>query len=368
MSARSADVTGPEPFGTTPDGHAVVRYTLKNQNGIVARVISYGATLTELHVPDSQGNMADVVLGFDNLAGYLSPSNPFFGCTTGRYANRIAKGRFTLDGKTYQLAINNGANHLHGGTTHCLSKRVWDAEAVQDPSGANGVRFTYTSPAGEENYPGELKLEVVYRLDDHDRLTIRYKATTNAPTVLNLTNHSYFNLAGAGAPTILDHELQLAAQEYTVADEGLIPTGEIASVRNTPLDFLEPVAVGARIAQLDNTQFQGYDHNFVLSRTCEVPNARDAEWPEPKFAARLKDPHSGRVMTVYTTHPGVQLYTANHLSGLTGKQGKSYARRSALCLETQHFPDSPNHPEFPSTTLRPDQVYLHQTTFTFSAE
>ncbi len=352
-SGAGVMVMGPAPFGATSDGTAVEVYTLRNSQGMIAKVMTLGATLTELHVPDKVGITADVVLGFDNVADYQSDKNQYFGCTTGRVANRIAKGKFTLDGKEYTLAVNNGPNHLHGGVSRSLSRVVWKAQPIQ-----NGVRFTYTSPDGEEGYPGNLNLIVTYTLNENNELRIDYEATTDKPTPVNLTNHSYFNLAGAGAATVLDHVLELAADEYTPADETLIPTGKIESVKGTPLDFTQPRRVGERIEQLLGTQFQGYDHNFVLRKRGRPPT----------FAARLKDPKSGRVLTVLTTQPGVQLYTGNFLKGQTGKRGRVYAQRSALCLETQHFPDSVNQPKFPSVILRPGQTYRHTTIFAFSAE
>ncbi|MCS6860883.1 MAG: galactose mutarotase [Abditibacteriales bacterium] len=346
-------VMGPTPFGATADGTAVEVYTLRNSKGMIAKVMTLGATLTELHVPDRVGITADVVLGFDNVADYQSDKNQYFGCTTGRVANRIARGKFKLDGREYTLALNNGPNHLHGGVKRSLDKVVWKAQPV-----ANGVRFTYTSPDGEEGYPGNLNLAVTYTLNENNELRIDYEATTDKPTPVNLTNHSYFNLAGAGAATVLDHILELAADEYTPADETLIPTGKIESVKGTPLDFTRPTRVGERIEQLLETQFNGYDHNFVLRKRGRTPT----------FAARLKDPKSGRVLTVLTTQPGIQLYTGNFLKGQTGKGGRVYAQRSALCLETQHFPDSVNHPHFPPVILRPGQTYRHTTIFAFSAE
>ncbi len=369
-AAHASQVNGPEPFGTTPDGQKVVRYTLTNKNGMVAKIMTYGATLTDLLVPDKNGDVADVVLGFDSLEGYLASTNPFFGTTVGRVANRIDKGKFTLDGKDYSLALNNGPNHLHGGVKRCLSRVVWNAKPLTDADGhgASGIVFTYSSPDGEEGYPGRFDVTVTYSLNDQNELSILYKATTDQTTLVNLTNHSYFNLAGAGTPSVLDHSLQLAATEYTPATDSLIPTGEIAPVAGTPLDFTKSTKVGARIAQLDDSQFSGYDHNFVLSRTGGMRAADDTATPETRFAARLKDPMSGRVMTVATSHPGIQLYTANHLSDLPGKGGKLYPRRSALCLETQHFPDSIHHPNFPTTILHPGELYLHRTTFTFTSE
>jgi aldose 1-epimerase len=347
---------GPTPFGETPDGKAVHAFVLSNKAGMKAKVITLGATLTELHVPDKAGKSADVVLGFDNAAAYRSDSNQFFGCTTGRVANRIAKGRFTLDGKEYKLAINNGPNHLHGGTKTNLDKVVWTAAPMAAADG-QAVKFTYSSPDGDEGYPGKLDVTVVYTLTEKSELRIEYSAVTDKATPVNLTNHTYFNLAGAGSASVLDHELTINADKYTAADETLIPTGEIASVADTPLDFRKPRRVGDRIASLYETQFKGYDHNFVLK-------APDGKTP----AIVLKDPGSGRVMTVFTDHPGVQLYTGNFLKGQTGKGGQYYKQRSALCLETQHFPDSVNHPNFPSTILRPGKTYKHTTTFVFSAE
>jgi aldose 1-epimerase len=334
-------------------------YTLTNANGMTAKIMTRGATLVELHVPDKDGNLADVVNGFDDVAGYESEGNQYFGCTTGRVANRIAKGKFTLDGKEYALAVNNGPNALHGGTERSLDKVVWKAEEVDGRNG-KGVRFTYTSPDGEEGYPGTLQIAVTYSLNDNNALRIQYTATTDKPTPVNLTNHTYFNLSGHGSDTVLDHELTINADRYTPADDTLIPTGEIAPVAGTPLDFRTPHVIGARIGELVETQFLGYDHNFVLNRE---EGARG-----PQLCARLKDPGSGRVLTVRTTEPGVQFYSGNFLMGQKGKGGKEYKLRSALCLETQHYPDSVNHPEFPSTILRPGETYRHVCVYAFSAE
>jgi aldose 1-epimerase len=355
--AGAATVAGPADFGKTTDGTPVEVFTLSNSNGITAKVITLGATLTELHVPDKNGKTVDVVTGFDNVAGYQSEDNGYFGCTTGRVANRIAKGKFTVDGKEYQVAVNNGKNHLHGGTRRSLSKVVWKGEKVKGEQGA-GVRFTYSSPDGEEGFPGKLDVAVTYSLNDKNELRIDYSATTDKATPINLTNHTYFNLSGAGADTIFDHELMIAADSYTPTDEGLIPTGKIEPVAGTPLDFRKPTKIGARIDQLLNTQYLGYDHNFVLRKREK----------EPTLAAKLRDPASGRVMTVLTTEPGVQIYSGNFLKGQKGKGGKAYKQRSTLCLETQHFPDSVNHPEFPSTILKPGETYRHVTVFAFSAE
>jgi aldose 1-epimerase len=354
LSGRAdAEVTGPASFGKTRDGAPVEAYTLKNSHGMVAKVSTLGATLTELHVPDKNGKLADVVLGFDDAAGYQSDANQFFGCTTGRVANRIAKGKFTLDGKEYTLAVNNGPNHLHGGTKRSLDKVVWKAEKVKTADGS-AVRFTYTSPDGEEGYPGKLEVAVTYTLTDKNELRIDYSATTDKATPVNLTNHTYFNLVGAGADTVLDHELMIAADHYTPADDTLIPTGKLAPVAGTPLDFTKPTRIGERIEKLAKTPYLGYDHNYVFPK------------PDIKaVAARLRDPASGRTMTLYTDQPGVQFYSGNFLKGGKGKGGKAYKHQSALCLETQHFPDSVNHPEFPSVILKPGQTYRHTTIFAF---
>ncbi len=344
-------------FGKTADGVAVEEYTLKNKSGVVAKLITRGATLTEMHVPDKSGKLADVVLGFDDVAGYESDRNQFFGCTTGRVCNRIAKGKFTLNGKEYQLAINNGPNHLHGGVKRNLDKVVWTAKASATADGQQVV-FTYTSPDGEEGYPGELSVKVTYVLTEKSELRIDYEATTNKATPVNLTNHSYFNLGGAGSATVLDHELHLNADQYTATDDTLIPTGEIAKVEGTPLDFRKSTVIGARIAQVDKTAATGYDHNFVL-------NGKSGDL---RLAAKVKEPKSGRVLTVLTTEPAVQLYTGNFLKDQEGKGGKKYPHRSALCLETQHSPNSVNIPSFPSTILEPGKTYRHTCVFAFSAE
>ena len=344
-----------EPFGKTADGQAVEIYTLKNRHGLTAKVMTYGAILTEMHVPDQAGNFADVTLGFNDLASYAK-GHPFFGATTGRYANRIAGGKFSLDGKDYKLAVNNGPNSLHGGTKG-FDKVVWRAREIQNPLGPS-VRFEYTSADGEEGYPGTLKVVVVYTLTNDNELRIDYGAETDKATVINLTNHAYWNLAGEGEGTILDHELQILATQFTPVDDTSIPTGEIINVSDTAMDFLKPFKVGARIAQAPNGN--GYDHNFALRKT----GAGTLD-----LAAVLKDPKSGRVMQVFTSEPGVQLYTANHLDGsLTGKSGKKYVKNGALCLETQHFPDSPNKPSFPSTVLRPGQKYMTTTMHRFLAQ
>ncbi len=350
-----ADVAGPKPFGKTTEGVMIEEYILSNKNGVVVRLITRGAAIAELHVPDKSGKLADVVLGFDNVADYESDKNQYFGCTTGRYANRIAKGKFTIDGNTYQVATNNGPNHLHGGITRSLDKVAWKAETLPKD---NAVRFSYSSPDGEEGYPGKLDLTVTYTLTDKNEVRIDYTATTNKATPVNLTNHSYFNLSGAGTPSVLEHELTLDAKEVTPADDTLIPTGKLDAVAGTPLDFTKATKLGARIAALIATQYKGYDHNFVLSK-------REAT---PTFAAKLRDPNSGRVMTVLTTQPGIQVYTGNYLMGQQGKGGKAFPKQSAVCLETHHFPDAINQKGFPDVILRPGATYRQTCIYAFSAE
>jgi len=337
-------------FGSLPDGTAVALYTLTNANGLVAKVTNYGTIVTELLIPDRQGKLGDIVLGFDNLAQYLK-EHPYFGCTVGRVANRIAKGRFTLDGKTYKLAINNGPNHLHGGLKG-FDKVVWKAVPQADAA----VRFTYTSPDGEEGYPGTLAVAVTLSLTNENELRIDYSATTDKPTPVNLTNHSYFNLSGA--PDILSHELMIAADSYTATDAALIPTGEIKPVKDTPLDFTTPKAIGSRFSQLKCAP-AGYDDNYVLN----------SGGKRLALAARVYEPQTGRVMEVHTTQPGVQLYTSNFLDGtLTGKRGVVYRQHGAFCLETQHFPDAVNQPKFPSIIVQPGQPYRQTTVFKFTTK
>jgi aldose 1-epimerase len=322
------------------------------------RAITYGAIIVSIKIPDRNGRLGDVVVGHDNLEGYLTRSR-FFGAVVGRYGNRIANGRFVLDGKTYQLAQNNGPNHLHGGTRG-FDKVVWNGEIVKEARGAS-VRFTRTSPDGEENYPGNLAARITYILTGKNELIIEYQATTDKPTHVNLTQHSYFNLAGDGSGDVLQHRLTLNANRYTPVDATQIPTGEIAPVEGTPFDFRKEMPIGARIDG-DHPQLKigsGYDHNFVLTR-----NGNDLE----QFA-RVVDPTSGRTLTVATTEPGVQFYSGNKLDGsITGKSGHIYRTRTGFCLETQHFPDSPNKPAFPSTILRPGQEYRSTTVFSFGVE
>jgi aldose 1-epimerase len=356
MKPMTGGTTGvARAFFGKADGQDVHLYTLTGRSGMVAKVMTYGAILTELHVPDRNGTKADVVLGFDTLEGYLA-GHPFFGATTGRVANRIAGGKFTLDGKEHVLATNNGPNHLHGGVKG-IDKRVWKAEELAGTDGP-AVRFSYTSPDGEEGYPGTLSIEVTYTVIAAGGLRIDYQATTDRPTPVNLTHHSYFNLAGAGNGTILDHELELRASRYTPVDDTSIPTGEIRSVKGTVMDFSRATTIGSRIDQLAGNP-GGYDHNYCL----------DSQDGSLALAARLRDPKTGRVMEIRTTEPGIQLYTANYLDGsITGKGGKVYAKHAGLCLETQHYPDSVNQPSFPSTILRPGATYTQTTLHRFSAD
>jgi aldose 1-epimerase len=342
-------------FGKTEDGTSIDLYTLTNKKGMTAKVMTYGAILTELDVPDKSGKTADVVLGFADLKGYLG-GHPYFGSNVGRVANRIAKGKFTLDGKEYHLAINNKPNALHGGLKG-FDKVVWKAEPLKSPDEA-AVKFIYVSKDGEEGYPGNLTVTVTYTLTNDNQLKIDYTATTDKPTPVNLTNHSYFNLAGAQAGDILGHELMLVADQYTPVDETLIPTGEIKPVKGTPLDFTTPALIGARIEKLKGDP-GGYDHNFVLN----------GEGKKLALAARVREPKSGRMMETWTTEPGVQFYSGNFLDGKkTGKGGVVYKKHWGFCLEAQHFPDSVNHPNFPSMILKPDETYKQTTIYKFSAK
>jgi aldose 1-epimerase len=348
-----------QAFGETPEGVAVDLYTLTNANGVEVRAMTYGGIVLTLRVPDRDGNLGDVVLGYDALDGYLE-ATPYFGAIVGRYGNRIAGGKFTLDGEEYSLAANNGPNALHGGLQG-FDKVVWQAQSFQNEEGV-GVVFSYTSPDGEEGYPGTLEATVTYTLTDANELVFDYHAVTDKATPVNLTQHTYFNLAGDGAGTILDHELMLNASHFTPVDSTLIPTGEILSVDGTPFDFTTPTAIGARIDD-DDEQIGfggGYDHNYVLDR---------GEGDALTLAARVHEPTSGRVMEVSTTEPGVQFYSGNFLDGsITGKGGHVYEQRSGLCLETQHYPDSPNKPDFPSTILQPGQEYRSRTVYRFSVQ
>jgi aldose 1-epimerase len=340
-----------EPFGMLPDGTPIAIFTLTNKNGITARIMTYGAILVSLRLPDRNGRFADVVLGFDDLAGYLG-THPYFGAIVGRYANRIAKGRFTLNGATYTLAQNNNGNSLHGGLRG-FDKVVWKAEPVRG-AGESGVKLTYLSKDMEEGYPGNLAVTIVYTLTDADELRISYEAVTDKATPVNLTNHTYWNLAGQGKGDILGHVLEIEADRFTAVDSAanLIPTGELADVKGTPLDFTAPHAIGERIANVEG----GYDHNFVLR----------SGGGKLALAARVLEPTTGRVLEVFTDQPGIQFYTGNFLDGtVKGKGGVGYGKHFGFCLETQHFPDSPNQPNFPSTILEPGKKYATVTVHKF---
>ena len=353
MTAQSASSVAPQRFGATADGRSVEIYTLTNANGLEARIATYGGTLQTLRVPDRHGRFADVVLGFDSLEPYLT-DHPYFGSLIGRFGNRIAAGAFSLDGKAYRLPVNDGPNHLHGGPRgfHTV---LWSVES----HGSNRVALAYRSADGEQGYPGNLDVRVSYTLGDDDALILDYAAATDAPTVLNLTNHAYFNLAGSG--TILDHVLTLAASRYLPVDETRIPTGELREVAGGAFDFTRGKRFGAEISANDEQldRGPGYDHCWVLDR----PAAGEA------FAAEVYEPITGRRMTVHTTQPGVQIYSGNFLNGtIVGKGGVRYQRHAGFCLETQHFPDSPNRPSFPSTVLRPGESYRHTTRSAFAPD
>ena len=342
-------------FGKTPEGEAVDVYTLTNTEGMEVRAITFGGIITSIRVPDRAGKLDDVALGFNNLEGYLN-NPPYFGAIIGRYANRIGKGRFTLDGKTYTLATNNGPNHLHGGVKG-FDKVVWKAESFKNAESV-GIIFAHTSPDGDEGYPGTLSLKVTYTLKNNNEIAFDYEATTDKATPVNLTQHSYFNLAGEGSGDILGHVMTIYASKITPVDQSLVPTGELASVEGTPFDFRKPTAIGARIAD-NHPQLgfgKGYDHNFVLDRTGNGL----------VLAAHVEDPASGRVLEISTTEPGMQFYTGNFLDGtLTGKSGQAYKQRTGFALETQHYPDSPNKPNFPNTILKPGETYKSKTVYAF---
>jgi aldose 1-epimerase len=340
-------------WGQMPDGTAVKLFTLRNAHGLVAKIATYGAIITELRVPDRTGSMTNVVLGADSLETYLK-GFPAAAAVIGRFANRIANARFTLDGVEYKLAANNGPHHIHGGRRG-FAQVVWQGEALPVTGGAAAVKLSYLSKDGEEGYPGNLTVSVTYTLTENNELRLEYEARTDKATIVNLTNHAYFNLAGAG--DALDHLLWLSAERYTPADNQLIPTGEIASVKGTPLDFTTPTRIGARIEQL-KPKVNGYDHNYVL----------DNEAKSLVRFARVVEPGSGRVMEVSTTEPGVQLYTGNHLQKVVGTGGATFGRHGGFCLETQHYPDSINKPGFPSVVLRPNQIFRSTTVFKFSQE
>lgn len=340
------------PFGKTDDGTEVKLFTCRNKNGLVMKLTNFGATVVSLETPDRDGKMANINLGFPSVAGYLG-DHPYFGATVGRFCNRIAKGKFSIDGKEYSLATNNGPNHLHGGEVG-FNKVVWKPTKVKEDD-AVGVRFDYRSKDGEEGYPGNLRVSVVYTLTNKNELKVEFTATTDAKTPVNLTNHNYWNLAGAGSGTILDHEVTIEADEYLPVDDTLIPTGKQASVKGTPLDFTTPHRIGKRIQEIEADPV-GYDHCFVLRNQTGTL----------KLAATVKEKTSGRVMKIYTTQPGIQFYTGNFLDGSEANGGnKQY---EGFCLETQHYPDSPNQPSFPTTILNPGQTYKQTTVHKFLAE
>jgi aldose 1-epimerase len=346
-----------EPFGTTTEKKPVDLYTLTNINSVEVSIMTYGGIVVSLKVPDRKGKLQEVTLGYDTLDGYLKNNSPYFGALIGRYGNRIGKGTFSLGGREYRLATNNGESHLHGGVRG-FDKAVWKPTQVRGQKSV-GLKLDYVSADGEEGYPGALTVSVVYTLTNDNELKIDYAATTTKETIVNLTNHAYFNL-GVDA-NILKHEVMISADRFTPISEAFIPTGELRSVKGTPMDFTTPTTIGARINQKDEqlVRGNGYDHNWVLNR-------KDGSL---SLAARVEEPTSGRVLEVFTTEPGVQFYTGNFLDGtIKGKAGKVYQQRAGFCLETQHFPDSPNKPNFPSTVLKPGQKYATTTVYKFSAK
>jgi aldose 1-epimerase len=339
-------------FGQTADGTQVHRFTISNSKGMRLVLSDYGAHVIAVEVPDREGKLANVTLGFDGLDGYQQ-RHPFFGSTVGRFCNRIARGQFSLGGKSYQLATNNGPNHLHGGESG-FDRKAWEAQTFESGDEA-GVRFTRTSPDGEEGYPGNLKVVAVYSLNDNNEVKMHFEATTDAPTIVNLTNHCYWNLGGAGSGQVLNHQLMIAADHYLSVDDTLIPTGDRTPVEGTPMDFTEPMAIGSRIAQVGSDP-TGYDHCYGLR----------GHAGQLRLAARVTEPKSGRVMEIHTTQPGIQFYTGNFLDGSAGNGG--FGKHDAFCLETQHFPDSPNHPEFPTTELKPGETFQATTIHRFTTE
>ncbi len=343
-----------ENFGKLADGRNVEIFTLINANGIKVSLMTLGATIVSVETPDRDGNMADIALGFDTPSEYPE-KNPYFGCIAGRFANRIGKGKFTLDGVDYQLALNNGENHLHGGIVG-FDKVIWDGKIVEGGDG-DAVEFSYVSADGEEGYPGTLSTTVEYKLTDGDELVISYSATTDKATIVNLTNHCYWNLGGHDSGDMLEQVLEINADKYTVVTDDGIPTGELRNVEGTDMDFRTPVAIGARVGNIAGVP-GGYDHNYVLNRSGDGL----------ELAARVVEANSGRVMEVFTTEPGVQCYSGNFLDGMGGKGGAKYEFRNAFCLETQHFPDSPNNPEFPSVVLRSGEEYRQVTVHKFSVK
>jgi len=358
QSAKHKPRVEQKPFGTR-DGRPVTLYTLSNANGVEVDTMNYGGIILSIRVPDRKGQFADIVLGHETLDGYI-PNPPYIGAIIGRYGNRIANGTFTLGGKTYTLPKNDGPNTLHGGIAKTFDRVLWEGEPLKDKT---GVAFSYVSKDGDDGFPGNVKVRVTYTLTDGNALLIDYEATTDKATPINLTQHSYFNLAGEGNGDILNHEIMINADRFTPVDKNLIPTGELRPVKGTPLDFTTSTKIGARIDDGYDQMVlgHGYDHNFVID-------------PKPdqnglKLAARVHEPASGRTLEVWTTRPGVQFYTGNFLDGtVTGKQGHVYKRRYGFCLETQHFPDSPNHPDFPSTILKPGETFQSKTVFKFSTK
>lgn len=350
MTNKTSSVTQ-QKYGNT-DGKEIIQYTLTNKAGMVVKIINYGGTITNVMVPDSVGNFGDVVLGFDSLEGYLKKENPFFGCITGRYANRIAKGRFSIDGKSYQLPVNNNGNTLHGGING-FNRKIWAGEILP---GDSSIKFSYLSKDGEEGFPGNCNVEVTYSLSQNNELRIDYKATTDQPTAVNITNHSYFNLSAGRDSTILGHEIFINADKYVEVNNELIPTGELLPVKGTAMDFTVPAKIGTDIEKVAG----GYDHTYVL-------NKKNAA--EPELAVTLHDPTSGRYMEMFTTEPGSQFYSGNFLDGsLTGRKGMRYVKHGGLALEAQHFPDSPNQPNFPNTILRPGETFKQTTIYKFSVK
>ncbi len=341
-------------FGKLADGGTVDLYTLTNKNGLQAQISTYGGVLVTLRTPDQRGRMADIVLGYDNARGYVNDAS-YFGALIGRFANRIAGGKFTLEGQEYQLAQNNDANHLHGGVRG-FDKAIWQAKPIDHPDGV-ALELTYLSKDGEENYPGNLSVTVVYSLTNADELRLDYEASTDKPTIINLTHHSYFNLSGQGTGSILSHEVRINADRFTPVDKDLIPTGQLQSVTGTPFDFTQMTPIGKRIYERHPQLLlgRGYDHNYVLNN----------QGKELSLAAEVFDPKSGRGLEMWTTEPGMQFYTGNFLNGARGKAGRLYNFRDGFCLEAQHFPDSPNQPAFPSTVLKPNEKYTQTTVYKF---
>jgi aldose 1-epimerase len=351
MSTTKTSSVAQQKYGNA-DGKDIMQYTLTNAAGMVVKIINYGGTITNIMVPDSSGNFGDVVLGFDSLAGYLKKENPYFGCITGRYANRIAKGKFSIDGKSYQLPINNNGNTLHGGVNG-FNRKFWAAQVLP---GDSSIRLSYESKDGEEGFPGNCNVEVTYSLSQNNELKIEYKATTDKPTAVNITNHSYFNLSAGRDSTVLGHEIFINADKYVAVNNQLIPTGELPEVKGTAMDFTVPGKIGTDLEKVAG----GYDHTYVL-------NKKNSNVPE--LAVAVRDPSSGRYMELFTTEPGVQFYSGNFLDGsLTGKNGMKYVKHGGLALEAQHFPDSPNQPNFPNTILRPGETFSQTTVYKFSVK